>query len=522
MFHLLSLHETSGSGNPLGISSSYDRLSFSPHYIFKDLITIFIFFLALSVFLFFMPNILGDSENYVTANPMQTPPAIVPEWYLLTFYAILRSIPNKLLGVIAMFLAIFILLILPFVDLAKLNGIQYRPFSKIMFFVFVVNFLILLQLGAKHVESPFIELGQICTIFYFAYFLILMPFISLYENSLTSLNIFSRMNDILGRFFKATKSSLFRATSPYLKKTVILVSSKKAKYKIFFLKLLNSLSIKKIFFSSFIIFFTGFTLRIIIKYYFDIDVFNDLFQYTSIFYYGFMAVFSVIVRFGANVWDQIIFLDTNIKSGLKEFFSTYTFKATMGAPYQKGVTFKDSLKDPMLGTISRMYQSGANQAPGGQPGGGQAPGGQPGGGQAPTGQDPAAYRRSLATADGNPEYSTVYRTPNKKRNFNYNGNGFSIQNGEIYMDAPSRYIGDGIENNISYQPFASQCANLLQYLKNTSGVAGGAPNLNSMGFSFRNSDLNFMKDVSVYQNGASLGSHVKNSELLRKTLRELP
>ena len=187
MFHLISLHESSGSGNPLGISANYDRLSFAPHYIFKDLITIFIFFLMLSVFVFFMPNILGDSENYVTANPMQTPPAIVPEWYLLPFYAILRSIPNKLLGVISMFLAIFILLAMPFVDLSKLNGIQFRPLSKILFFAFVANLLILLQLGAKHVESPFIELGQISTIFYFAYFLILVPCVSLLENSLVKI-----------------------------------------------------------------------------------------------------------------------------------------------------------------------------------------------------------------------------------------------------------------------------------------------------------------------------------------------
>jgi len=187
LMHLIALHDIAGSSNPLGVSGNYDRLPFAPYFVFKDLITVFIFILVLSVFVFFMPNILGDSENYVMANPMQTPPAIVPEWYLLPFYAILRSIPNKLLGVIAMFSAILILLAMPYTDLSKFRGIQFRPLSKMAFFVFIGNFLILMQLGAKHVESPFIELGQISTVIYFSYFLIIVPLISLFENSLIDL-----------------------------------------------------------------------------------------------------------------------------------------------------------------------------------------------------------------------------------------------------------------------------------------------------------------------------------------------
>lgn len=187
--HLIALHDSAGSSNPIGVSGNYDRLPFAPYYIFKDLITIFIFIIILSLFVFFMPNVLGDSENYVMANPMQTPSAIVPEWYLLPFYAILRSIPNKLLGVIAMFSAILILLVMPFTDLSKLRGIQFKPISKIAFFVFVANFLTLMQLGAKHVESPFIEFGQISTVIYFAYFLILVPFISFIENSLMEISL---------------------------------------------------------------------------------------------------------------------------------------------------------------------------------------------------------------------------------------------------------------------------------------------------------------------------------------------
>jgi ubiquinol-cytochrome c reductase cytochrome b subunit len=187
LMHLIALHDSSGSGNPLGISGNYDRLPFAPYFLFKDLITIFIFIIILSIFVFFMPNVLGDSENYVMANPMQTPPAIVPEWYLLPFYAILRSIPNKLLGVVAMFSAILALLTMPYTDLSKLRGIQFRPLSKIAFYIFVANFLILMQLGAKHVESPFIEFGQISTVLYFSHFLLIVPFITLLENSLIDL-----------------------------------------------------------------------------------------------------------------------------------------------------------------------------------------------------------------------------------------------------------------------------------------------------------------------------------------------
>ena len=189
LMHLIALHDSAGSGNPLGVSGNYDRLAFAPYFIFKDLITIFIFMLVLSLLIFFMPNLLGDSENYVMANAMQTPPAIVPEWYLLPFYAILRSIPNKLLGVIAMFSAILILLAMPYTDLSKFRGVQFRPLSKTAFFIFVGNFLILMLLGAKHVESPFIEIGQVSTVIYFSYFLIIVPFLSILENTLVELSV---------------------------------------------------------------------------------------------------------------------------------------------------------------------------------------------------------------------------------------------------------------------------------------------------------------------------------------------
>jgi ubiquinol-cytochrome c reductase cytochrome b subunit len=192
LMHLIALHDTAGSSNPLGISGNNDRLPFAPYFLFKDLITIFLFIFVFSLFVFFMPNVLGDSENYIMANPMQTPPAIVPEWYLLPFYAILRSIPNKLLGVIAMFSAILAIMLLPITDLGRSKGLQFRPLSKIAFYIFVANFLVLMQLGAKHVESPFIEFGQISTVLYFAHFAVIVPVVSLLENTLIDLNYVSK------------------------------------------------------------------------------------------------------------------------------------------------------------------------------------------------------------------------------------------------------------------------------------------------------------------------------------------
>ena len=187
IMHLIALHESAGSGNPLGVSGNYDRLSFAPYFVFKDLITVFIFIAVLSLFIFFMPNVLGDSENYVMANPMQTPPAIVPEWYLLPFYAILRSIPNKLLGVIAMFTAIVIILSLPFTDVSRFRGLQFNKFTVYAFFIFVGNLLILMVLGAKHVESPFIVFGQIAGLIYFLYFAGI-PLLSIIQNTFVYLN----------------------------------------------------------------------------------------------------------------------------------------------------------------------------------------------------------------------------------------------------------------------------------------------------------------------------------------------
>lgn len=184
--HLIALH-VHGSNNPNGVTSSGDRYAMHPYFTFKDLVTIFAFFLVLSILVFFYPNLLGHSDNYIPADPMVTPASIVPEWYLLPYYAILRSIPNKLLGVIAMFGSLLILLVLPITDLSRIRGNQFRPAMKLAFWFFVVDFFILMWIGSQHPNTPYVEIGQIATAFYFSWFLIIIPIIGLSENTLLDL-----------------------------------------------------------------------------------------------------------------------------------------------------------------------------------------------------------------------------------------------------------------------------------------------------------------------------------------------
>ena len=183
ILHLMTLH-TNGSSNPLGISSNADRIPMHPYYMFKDLITIFLFFLALAIIVFYLPNVMGHSDNYIPANPMQTPPSIVPEWYLLPYYAILRSIPNKLLGVIAMLASLLILLAMPILDTSRVRGSQFRPLMRFSFWVFVTDFFLLMYLGSQHAEEPYITIGMIATAIYFGWFVVLLPVIGVIENTL--------------------------------------------------------------------------------------------------------------------------------------------------------------------------------------------------------------------------------------------------------------------------------------------------------------------------------------------------
>uniref|UniRef100_S5TG76 Cytochrome b n=1 Tax=[Candida] sake TaxID=39397 RepID=S5TG76_9ASCO len=181
--HFMALH-VHGSSNPVGISGNMDRIPMHSYFLFKDLITVFVFILFFSLFVFFSPNTLGHADNYIPGNPMVTPPSIVPEWYLLPFYAILRSIPDKLGGVIAMFGAILILLVLPITDRSVVRGNSFKILSKLFFYLFVFNFFLLGNLGQLHVEVPFIELGQYATAFYFSYYIVIVPVISTIENIL--------------------------------------------------------------------------------------------------------------------------------------------------------------------------------------------------------------------------------------------------------------------------------------------------------------------------------------------------
>lgn len=183
IMHFMALH-THGSSNPLGVTGNLDRLPMHGYFIFKDLITVFVFLLIFSLFVFFSPNTLGHPDNYIPGNPLVTPASIVPEWYLLPFYAILRSVPDKLLGVLAMFGAILILLVLPITDRSVIKGNTFKVLSKFFFFLFIANFVLLGHLGECHVEPPFIVMGQIATVIYFAYFLIIVPVISIIENVL--------------------------------------------------------------------------------------------------------------------------------------------------------------------------------------------------------------------------------------------------------------------------------------------------------------------------------------------------
>ena len=173
LLHIIMLHEH-GSNNPEGISTNYDKIHFHPYYISKDLIGIFFFIFLFSIFVFFYPNYLGHPDNSIPANPLVTPHHIVPEWYFLPFYAILRAIPSKIGGVLAMFGALLILFPLTLFSTLNLRSNRYRPILHFLFWIFIFNFFFLLWLGGKPIDLPYTYLGQISTIIYFAYFIILM------------------------------------------------------------------------------------------------------------------------------------------------------------------------------------------------------------------------------------------------------------------------------------------------------------------------------------------------------------
>uniref|UniRef100_UPI0031F42029 cytochrome b n=1 Tax=Pyrgodera armata TaxID=1964324 RepID=UPI0031F42029 len=170
MIHLFFLHQT-GSNNPIGLNSNIDKIPFHPYFTYKDMITFIIMIMVMMALCIINPYILGDPDNFTPANPLVTPIHIQPEWYFLFAYAILRSIPNKLGGVIALFLSISILMIMPFYNKTKFRGIQFYPINQMMFWIMVMVVCLLTWIGKRPVEEPYIMTGQMLTIIYFSYFL---------------------------------------------------------------------------------------------------------------------------------------------------------------------------------------------------------------------------------------------------------------------------------------------------------------------------------------------------------------
>nr|AXS65278.1 cytochrome b [Cerambycidae sp. 6 KM-2017] len=182
LIHLLFLHQT-GSNNPLGINSNIDKMPFHPYFSYKDIVGFLIMIMALVILSLYNPYLLGDPDNFTPANPLVTPVHIQPEWYFLFAYAILRSIPNKLGGVIALVMSIAILYVLPFTNKKKISNVKFYPLNKFLFWILVTIILLLTWIGARPVEDPYILIGQILTVLYFFYYLI-NPLISKIQDSI--------------------------------------------------------------------------------------------------------------------------------------------------------------------------------------------------------------------------------------------------------------------------------------------------------------------------------------------------
>ena len=181
--HLAVLHQN-GSNNPLGVYSGIDKIPFYPYFIIKDLFSWVVAFVFYFGFVFFAPNYLGHTDNYIEANAMVTPAHIVPEWYFLPFYAILRSIPHKLGGVIAMFAALVVLFLLPYLNTSEIRSSSFRPIHKQFFWLLVLDYFVLGWIGGCAPETPYLEIGQLATLFYFLYFLFIVPILGILEKKI--------------------------------------------------------------------------------------------------------------------------------------------------------------------------------------------------------------------------------------------------------------------------------------------------------------------------------------------------
>ena len=183
--HIAALH-IAGSNNPLGIQPKgpQDTIPFHPYYTVKDSVGLVVYFLVFALLVFYAPNYLGHTDNYIPANPLVTPAHIVPEWYFLPFYAILRAVPNKLGGVILMFGSIAILFVLPWLDRSPVRSMRFRPLAKPFLLTWVASFLVLLYVGGKPPEEPYVTISRVATAYYFLYFLVILPALSRLERPL--------------------------------------------------------------------------------------------------------------------------------------------------------------------------------------------------------------------------------------------------------------------------------------------------------------------------------------------------
>nr|YP_010151021.1 cytochrome b [Chaetodon speculum]QQV73512.1 cytochrome b [Chaetodon speculum] len=181
MVHLMFLHQT-GSNNPLGLNSDVDKISFHPYFSFKDLLGFAIALTLLASLALFAPNLLGDPDNFIPANPLVTPPHIKPEWYFLFAYAILRSIPNKLGGVLALLASILVLMMVPLLHTSNHRGLAFRPLAQFLFWLLIATIMVLTWIGGMPVEEPYITIGQVASVLYFCLFLFALPMCGWLEN----------------------------------------------------------------------------------------------------------------------------------------------------------------------------------------------------------------------------------------------------------------------------------------------------------------------------------------------------